>query len=283
VHLEGFGPRIVSLNRARPLHQRQIVTSCRRIEGTGVDLGGLLGERRFGTLAQVLGEETTPREPFSDGLVEALEDEWRQVAQPRVDVQEWRSEFDKLVGEYGEIRARGAWVSGRADFMGILGLGRAELIHSAMLAWILDPEGRHGFGRRFLDQIVSSHIPDLDPATFRVWDVQREVQQLETRADIIVWGDSTTIVIEVKVDAGEGPRQCDRLYQRFSDTPDPKFVFLTPSGRPPITATGNAVGAFVPVSFADVREILQVVLAEGSNGDGVGVATDYLQTLSEEF
>lgn len=224
-----------------------------------------------------------PTQRFSVDLVDHLEAEWLQAISPQVDIEEWQAGFDEAAAEYAEIRARGAWVSGRADFFGILGLGRAELTHSAMLAWLLDPEGRHGFGRRFIDQLVAVHIPDLDPAAFRVRDVECEVQILETRADIIVWGDAATIVIEVKVDAGEGPRQCDRLYERFSDNPDPRFVFLTPSGRAPLTASGDAAEAFCSISFADVRQTLEAVLEEGSARDGVGAAVDYVQTLREEF
>lgn len=226
---------------------------------------------------------STPASGFSDDLVDRLKAEWLQAISPRVDIEEWQAGFDEAAAEYAEIRARGAWVSGRSDFFGILGLGRAELLHSAMLAWLLDPEGRHGFGRRFLDTLISRHLSDLDPVVFRVTDVECEVQRLETRADIIVWGDAATLITEVKVDAGEGPRQCDRLYERFADSPDPRFIFLTPSGRRPLTASGNAAEAFTSISFADIRQVLEQVLDEGSDGDGVRAAEDYLQTLREEF
>lgn len=220
---------------------------------------------------------------FSDELIKSLEQEWVRAAPRGVNVAEWEPAFEAAAAEYAEITARGAWVSGRADFFGILGLGRAELTHSAMLAWLFDPESRHGLGRRFLDRLIASHIPDLDPNGFRVRDVECEVQVLETRADIVVWGDSATVVIEVKVDAGEGPRQCDRLYDRFSDNFDPWFIFLTASGRAPLTATGDAAEAFTSISFTDVRLALEAVLDEGSAGDAVWAAVDYVQTLKEEF
>ena len=226
---------------------------------------------------------TATVEQFTDELVDQLEAEWLQATAPRVDIAGWQAGFDEAAAEYAEIRARGGWVSGRADFFGILGLGRAELTHSAMLAWLLGPEGRHGFGRRFLDALIARHIPDLDPAAFRVRDVACEVQRTETRADIVVWGDVATIVVEVKVDAGEGPRQCDRLYDRFADNPDPRFIFLTPSGRAPLTATGDAAKAYASMSFADIRRVLEEVLADGTGGDGARAAEDYLQTLREEF
>jgi hypothetical protein len=226
---------------------------------------------------------TIRADPYADDLVYELENEWDQIALPRVDIRAWQTAFEGAAAEYVEIRARGAWVSGRADFFGVLRLGRAELTHSAMLAWLLDPDGRHGFGRRLLDHLVENHITDLDPASFRVRDVECEVQRLETRADIIVWGDTATIIIEVKVGAGEGLRQCDRLYERFADNPNPRFVFLTPSGRRPLTATGEAADAFVAMSFVDIRQVLDAVLAQGSDGDGAGVAVDYVRTLREEF
>lgn len=202
----------------------------------------------------------------------------------QVDVASWEEALDGLVAEYGAIRGRGAWTQGPGDFFGVLGLGRAELAHSAMLAWLFNPDGRHGFGRMLLNRIIEGHIPDLDVSSFRVRGIDLEVQRSETRADIVVWGDAATLVIEVKVDAGEGHRQCDRLYDRFSTEPGVRFVFLTPSGRPPLTATGDAAGAFNNLSFQDVRQALEDVLEEaGDAGEATDIAKNYLRTLRVEF
>ena len=142
----------------------------------------------------------------------------------------WDLEFESVAAEYEGLRRAGNWVYGPQDFFGILKIGRSELAHSAILAWLMNPDARHGFGRRFLDVLVSQCWPDLNLDSLRVRSVDREVQGAETRADIIVWGDIASLVFEVKVDAGEELRQCDRLYERFSSEPGARFIYLTPPG-----------------------------------------------------
>lgn len=54
-----------------------------------------------------------------------------------------------------------------------------------------------------------------------------------SRADVVVRGPFWSIVLEVKVDAGEGDGQCQRLFDDWSEDPDPRFVFLTRTGYHP--------------------------------------------------
>lgn len=228
---------------------------------------------------------TTPTvNPFSDELVTALEDEWRGIEAARhTQVESWHEPMRLLADEYFDIRRRGGWVHGPADLFGILGRNRDELSHSAMLAWLLDPDGRHGLGRALLDRVIEECFPDVDPVSLRVRFVQTEVQRVETRADIVIWGDAATIVIEVKVDAGEGIRQCDRLYERFSDEPGVRFLFLTPSGREPLTATGDAASAFVAMSLRRIRQLIEEALAGAGGGAAAVVVANYLTTMRREF
>ena len=55
-----------------------------------------------------------------------------------------------------------------------------------------------------------------------------------------MWGRNLTLIIENKVDAPEQPDQCDDLYENYKDEIEPLFLFLTPDGRPPFTATTPA-------------------------------------------
>jgi hypothetical protein len=90
-----------------------------------------------------------------------------------------------------------------------------------------------------------------------------------------------TLVVENKVDAVEGWRQCDTLFERFSGA---RFVFLTPTGRAPQTATGAAAPAFSVVRYCDLRTILERALLDSvSDGPGRRVTEDYLRTLKKEF
>jgi hypothetical protein len=222
--------------------------------------------------------------PYDDKLIGELAARWASVVlRPQADLVEWRTGLDEMAVEYEALRGRGLWTYGRDDFFGILRIGRAELYHSAMLAWLLDPLGRHSLGRRLLDQLVAAHLPYVDSTAFRLRSIDLEVQKQETRADIVVSGDSATIIVEVKVDAVEGHRQCDRLYERFFEEPGSVFVFLTPTGRPPMTATGEALEAFVPISFPQVGDALEVVLVGVDGGVAVDIARNYLRTIRREF
>jgi hypothetical protein len=170
----------------------------------------------------------------SDELIADLQAEWNALGmvQP-LDMQTWRQTIRIMTRDYEAIRAAGRWQRGPSDFFGVLRISRSELAHCSMIAWLLDPEGRHGLGRAFLDCLADRHLRPIDRVGMHVRSVETEVQRLETRADIVVWGGTFTLIVEAKVDAGEGWQQCDRLYERFSMEPGSQFVFLTPvvSGR----------------------------------------------------
>ncbi|XXX92523.1 PD-(D/E)XK nuclease family protein [Sorangium sp. So ce204] len=107
------------------------------------------------------------------------------------------------------------------------------------------------------------------------------------RADVVVAGPGLCLVIENKVDAGEQPRQCDRLFESFGREPGALFVFLSPSGRAPETATGSAREAFQKVSYADIASMLRSSWArapgKGATARGREVVSNYLATLEREF
>jgi hypothetical protein len=152
-----------------------------------------------------------------------------------------------------------------------------------------------GLGTRFLRRFLA-HI---DPAFGSISEdrlesvsVQCEVARLESRTDVVVFGDDFTVAVEVKVDASEGPNQCLRIFRDFRDEPGARFAFLTPGGRQPSTATDEAEGAFVPLSYQWVARLLESVLAEGAEDQaglegphavGRATCTSYAFTLKQEF
>ena len=193
---------------------------------------------------------------------------------------DWPNAIARMESEYRSLVAAGKWTQGPADVFGIVGLSRSELHHSAMLAWLLDPTGRHGMGECFA-LAFTELVAGVPRESVGVRRVQTEVQRRETRADIVVWAQEITVVIEVKVDAGEGMRQCDRLFERFSAEPGSRFVFLTPSGTAPSTATGPAATAFVPIAWHQVADLLASAMASTSCRSTAVVG--YLETLRREF
>jgi hypothetical protein len=194
-----------------------------------------------------------------------------------------------------ELRRAGFWIHGRPDLLAVLGRERRETYHSTMLGWLLDPGAPNGLGTRFLRRFLI----EVDPAFSSITEerlesvsVQCEVARLESRTDVVIFGNDFTVAIEVKVDAVEGPDQCLRIFRDFRDEPGARFVFLTPGGRRPSTATDEAEGVYVPLSYQWVARLMTSVLAEGTEDRGslegphaVGRATctSYAFTLKQEF
>ncbi|WP_438031577.1 PD-(D/E)XK nuclease family protein [Sorangium sp. So ce204] len=103
----------------------------------------LADERAKGT-AQLTADESQ---------LNTLADEWRAILVAEQQSSTalaamWEIRFADLRAEHDELVRDGAWVGGPDDMLSILGLGRKELFHSALLAWLLDPRGRHGLEQR---------------------------------------------------------------------------------------------------------------------------------------
>lgn len=226
---------------------------------------------------------TTP----SDESYAAVLSEWQALAAARpVDVQAWVVTLGCMREEQESLRASGAWVHGRSDIFGVAGIQRAEIRHSALIAWLLDPCGRHGLGTRFLSAFLGRAWPGEEFERLTTARTTCEVTRGECRADIVVNLPELTVIIENKVDAPESPQQCDILFDEFGDEPSPRFILLTPTGHAPQSASADAATAFVPISYPNVIAILEGVLAASTTerpADGRHVAEDYLRTLKREF
>lgn len=187
------------------------------------------------------------------------------------------------------LKRDGLWFTGPRDFLSVLGRSRWETYHSAVISWLLTPMAPHGFGTRVLVGLLEHAFPGehFDPERLEVATGECEVRRSRSIADIVVTAPGLTLVIETKVDADEQSQQCYRQYLDYVDEEGARFVFLTPTGRPPVTATGDASVAFSRVSFRSLRDILRSALAETSSkwpsAAGRPAAETYLQTLEVEF
>ena len=219
-----------------------------------------------------------------------MEREWGAVSVRRTKalLVAWREAMSEMRHEHDRLVSDGLWVTGPSAFLEIINLARDENTHSRMLAWLLKPTNRHGLGcalvRRLVEHCtgkpVSSSLAVRD-VTFSQWRNGRE-------ADLVVRGDDFTLVIENKVDASEQPRQCDDLYANFKNETAPLFLFLTPNGRQPRTATTPcAQRAFTTLSWPDVRAMVEKASNESrpvSRAAGArDVVGNYLRTLKEQF
>lgn len=220
----------------------------------------------------------------------AMESEWEAISerQTRKLIVGWNKAMSEMCDQEDRLVAAGLWVSGPSDLLKIIGHHRDENAHSRMLAWLVRPTGRHGLGsglvRRLMEHCTGE--PVLGPAVvrkvvFSYWRNGRE-------ADIVVWGQGFTLIIENKVDAQEQPDQCDDLYKNFKNEIAPLFLFLTPDRYQPTTATTpEARRAFRALSWREIRAMLEAALNEPRPATAVADAGDvvrnYLRTLKEQF
>ncbi|WP_279205052.1 PD-(D/E)XK nuclease family protein [Obesumbacterium proteus] len=126
----------------------------------------------------------------------------------------------------------------------IAGLGRKEVRNTAVLAWLLDPEGTHGFGRlplqAFLREIRHNRNDIPEDYLHYCW-VRVETNPTgdnTNRVDIEIDADNFFLLIEVKIDAYEQPEQvaryCSDARLRAMSRPW-AVIFLTPRGGKPLT------------------------------------------------
>lgn|GEM_PF-4838098 len=220
-----------------------------------------------------------------------VRDEWLAITQPPPpDL----VRFTDVKRQAAAIIDAGLWVSGPADMLSVLGRQRDELAHSRMIAWLLTPTARHGLGRRFLRALFDHIWPSEELMTSGVVQVNTETTRSaademgllrEARADIVVVGEDVTVVIENKVDAGEGLDQCERLYWSWADQPtEVRWLFLSPTGRPPVTATSPAaLAAWRTLGYADLEQLLRSTLSgagEGTAPVGRATAHQYLASIA---
>ncbi len=240
---------------------------------------------------------TTAAPPSGDTRFEELVREWevatRAVArQQRIEAAritaEWDPRLGELRSEVRDLRARGRWLVGRSDYLGILGMGRAEIRHSALIAWLLDPTGTHGLGSIVLEGLMGYLFADQQPTGLEWAQPRCEVPRDDRRADIVVRGRDFLLIIENKVDAPEDCDQCNDLYRLFKDEVDPRFVLLCPEPDPsrPHSASGAAKRAFKVLGYGEFQSILGAALQQTQEdrwSSGRHIAEDYRRTLEREF
>lgn len=221
-----------------------------------------------------------------------LEAEWTTLlaTRARKSVAAWTADFAEMREAQLALLERGLWRRGPDDFLDIIGRSRAELVHSAMVGWLLDPLGHHGLGSRLLRRLLAR--THWEPGELSDVVVELEVSRAyvlpgmagECRADVLVRSSQVTLVIENKIDAPESHRQCEAMFEAFSGEPGAVFVFLTPTGAEADSALGRSAGKWQSVSYKTFAADLRASLDEGDpHARARHVATDYLRTLGRLF
>lgn len=205
-----------------------------------------------------------------------------------------QNRFEAVKGEAEALGRAGLWTSGPQDMLRVIHRHRDEIIHSRLIAWLLTPTNRHALGRAFLKGFADHFWPEEQLFRSGPVVVETEVpgsgldesgRLREARADIVIRGETITVVIENKVGAGEQPAQCERLYWAWANEPgETRWVFLSPTGRPPTTAPLEpARSAWLTIGYGDLRRIFQLAVdrAASVSSTGRATATQYLATLVE--
>ena len=227
-----------------------------------------------------------------------MEGEWKKIHQKQVThlVAEWRQTMTKMRRGYQELVSRGLWVSGPSDFLSIIERAEDERTHSRMLAWLLTPTGRHGLRNlllsRLLEHCDSKHsdaeMAQVQPASTAdcLYSVDCPCWRNGREADIVAWGKDFTLVVEMKVNAGEQPAQCNDLYENFKGEPGARFLFLARKNVIPETATTpDAQRAFKKISWPEVRHMIEDALNDpvSKQGAAVPIVENYILTLKEHL
>jgi hypothetical protein len=182
----------------------------------------------------------------------------------------WEEEFARLTDEWRAVE----WRSGGSTLLAALGLQYQEVPLCRGLAWLLDPEGGHNFGRHFLDAFLRSlDLPTTENAPVRI---RVEESRVDTRADIVIRAGEQTVVVEAKVLAGEQPVQADRLFEHWGHE-TPCFVFLTRSGRVPETAE-KSVGLWTPRTWRELAQLARAT-AETAALEPSSGAREFIETI----
>ncbi len=187
----------------------------------------------------------------------------------------WERRFASARERQAELVSAGTWRGGPRTLLGALNLQDRELILTAGLAWLLRPDGHHGLGDSFLVALVARLDMD-DVVTTDAVQVRLEETRRDTRADLVVYSNTWTLLVEAKVFAVEQPEQLDRLHALWADDPDVRFVFLTSGSRVPYTNV-KSHDRWTLLTWSDVADCLSQVIT-GRSGIAPGVH-EYLATL----
>jgi hypothetical protein len=180
---------------------------------------------------------------YAETRLAQMSEEWTVILASSSDDREamgsWEQSIDSMRREADSLRDQGRWRGGYRTLMHALGIQHREVVLTAGLAWLLDPDGWHGLGSRVLSGLLGQL--GLPPTvTYPVTVAVEETRSGgETRADLVVRMPGVTLVIEAKIYAYEQPGQCDRLADRWA-AEEPTLVFLTLDGRQPHTASTSA-------------------------------------------
>lgn len=143
-----------------------------------------------------------------------------------------------------------------------IGAVRQEVRHSAFLAFLLNPQERHGLGTAFAQQmlLMATRASEIEtgvtPIDLALWELDDLQVQREWQSIGILLLDEAhhfAVIIENKVDSGEHSQQLPR-YWRIVQQRYPGWqivgLFLTPEGREPSDER------YIPLDYGLIHDLV---------------------------
>lgn len=163
---------------------------------------------------------------------------------------------------------------GQFNIFEAIGAERQELRHSDFLAFMLNPNQKHGLGDLFVKRFLQRMLKEADgittpitPLNLDLWRLDHlQVRREHLHIDILLVDKShhLAVIIENKIDSGE---HSDQLQRYFNDVranyPECEHiigVYLTPDKQPPKDGEH-----YLPVSYSLVCEVLEDIASRRSS------------------
>lgn len=171
--------------------------------------------------------------------------------------------------------------------LSVLRVGPNEVVHSGVLAWLLDGSAGHGQGALFMNVLAGALDLKMSIGPQDHYFVRREFSGWESIIDICVCRPHSFIVfIENKIWAAEGPGQADREWRDLQRTGEANgvppherhAVLLTPNGQPPISGDP---AKWLPLSYSKLTASLRSVLTKIADPKVAAFVSDWLGTISQ--
>lgn len=171
--------------------------------------------------------------------------------------------------------------------LSVLRVGSDEVVHSGVLAWLLDGVAGHGQGPLFLNLLAKAlGLPIVLAATDR-YVVRREFSGRESIIDVCVCRPGDFLIyLENKIWAGEGLEQVDRELRDLHRTAEANGVperrrfaiFLTPGGRSSISGDPSP---WLRLSYTRLVGAFRAAASGIDDAKLAAFVSDWLETISQ--
>lgn len=206
------------------------------------------------------------------------------VNQPvEIDVPALAHFFDSLSQPLDAMRQNAAFF----DPWEVIKLGRKEVLNTAILAWMLNPRGSHGFGAlalmALLGNVQTSKGEAFPADPGRYCHVRAESSpggDSAQRVDIEIDAENVYLLIEAKIDAPEQHDQLARYCREAESRAGARpwaVIFLTSDGRPPLTGGEYRISC---LSWQALAEFIEPTLRRHFRQQKVQSATRSAAELS---